>query len=307
MRSKASVNNRMLASAIRELAASSNPVRIAAGFFSKTVQIWDLNSREMTCEFPTVFCSGAKNLAISPVGGTLVVGLSKSNGKVIAYEIPGGRKLWEQSVIYPSSLSFHPSGESVLCTKNRQSVLRFDIHTGEIVEMIDGAKRYLEEASGDALQVPAKGNNGLPLLIGSSQTHILTGVGSIILDARFSLDSVCLSEMGGAVRCFSRAAGELRWAFEPGARSHVQRLHYSQKLNAFFGVLWNPEKAKSRTLLKFDPETGAREQVCQFDAWEFVFLETMNQLVTSAGEIWDLSNGALVGRLAFPLKEYPDR
>ncbi|MGO4210717.1 hypothetical protein AB4043_07795 [Terriglobus sp. YAF25] len=92
----------MLNSAIRELAASSSSARIAAGLFKETVQIWDLNSREIICEFPTVFCSGAGNLSISPFGEILVTGLSKSLGKVAAYDIPSGGKLWEQRVLFQS-------------------------------------------------------------------------------------------------------------------------------------------------------------------------------------------------------------
>jgi hypothetical protein len=77
-------------------------------------------------------------------------------------------------------------------------------------------------------------------------------------------------------------------------------------MDVFFGILWDFEKGGPRTLLRFDPTNGACERVCEFHSWEEVFVDTVNQLVTSAGEIRDLSNGALVGRLAFPRREYPD-
>jgi hypothetical protein len=35
-------------------------------------------------------------------------------------------------------------------------------------------------------------------------------------------------------------------------------------------------------------------------------MDAPDRIVTSAGEIRNLSNGNLVGRLAFPQKEYPD-
>jgi hypothetical protein len=58
--------------------------------------------------------------------------------------------------------------------------------------------------------------------------------------------------------------------------------------------------------MRFDVTSGACERVCDLDSWEEIFLDTVDQLVTSRGEVRDLSNGALVGQLAFPLREYPD-
>jgi hypothetical protein len=41
--------------------------------------------------------------------------------------------------------------------------------------------------------------------------------------------------------------------------------------------------------------------------WDVTFLDAADQLVTTSGEIRNLSDGTLVGRLAFPQKEYhPD-
>jgi hypothetical protein len=48
------------------------------------------------------------------------------------------------------------------------------------------------------------------------------------------------------------------------------------------------------------------ERVCDLDSWDVAFVDATDQLVTSSGEIRDLSDGALVGRLSFPLREYPD-
>jgi hypothetical protein len=82
---------------------------MAAAFFEKMIQIWDLKSQRRISEFPTIFCSGARNLALAPVGAMLVAGASTIDGEVAAYELPSGRKLWERQLVYPSSLQFHPS------------------------------------------------------------------------------------------------------------------------------------------------------------------------------------------------------
>ena len=297
----------MFASAIRELATSNNPQWVAAAFFERTIQIWDLKSQEKINEFQTVFCTGANNLALAPLGGILVAGLSRNSGRVAAYKLPSGKKIWEQRLIYPSSLRFHPSGQSILCIRNERSILRIDAHSGDILEVIDGTSRYIEDASENFLRIPIEKGNiqiGLP---GKGHAFNVDARGLWLLDAKFSPHSVCLSQARGTVRCISYIEGKLLWEFDPGSSSHVLRLHYSPTQNAFFGVLRNFEKGGPRHLMRFDAARGLPELVCEFDSWEEVFLDTADQLVTSAGEIRDLSNGNVVGRLAFPQREYhPD-
>ena len=301
-----------IASAIRELAASPNSTWIAAALFEKTVQIWDLKSQTRAAEFPTVFCSGAYNLALAPFGRVLVAGLSQSRGCVAAYDVPSGKKIWEQKIVYPTQLRFHPSGRSIVCTSNRQSVLRLDVGTGNVLEEIDGARRHIEDASGDALMIPSDTGSSVRLIQKSGRAYNIDGPSPRMLGAEFSPGSVCLSEsgsylakVGGSVRCFSRADGSLEWLFDPGPNRHVGSMHYSPGKDAFFGILWDFGEKGVRSLLKFDPSSGAHEQICQFRSWDEVFLDE-DQLVTSAGEIRDLSDGTVVGRLSFPLREYPD-
>jgi WD40 repeat protein len=108
----------MLASAIRELAVSKETQWIAAAFFEKTIQIWEPSSQKKISEFPAVFRMGARNLAFSPSGTTLVTGKTAAHGgKIAAYEVPSGKKLWEQKLIFPRLLRFDPSGESILGAK----------------------------------------------------------------------------------------------------------------------------------------------------------------------------------------------
>jgi WD40 repeat protein len=296
----------MLASAIRELAASRTPTWMAAAFFEKMIQIWDLKSQRRISEFPTIFCSGARNLALAPVGAMLVAGASTIDGEVAAYELPSGRKLWERQLVYPSSLQFHPSGHSILCTSNHRSIFCLDITTGDTLEVIEGVRRYIDGPSGDALSIPVKeGNNGFHL-IGGGHDFNISRLGFAVLDAEFSPHFVCLSEARGPVRCIDRIDGKLKWMFDTGTDNHVLRLHYSPRMDAFFGIQRDFKEEGSRHLLRFDATTGVCERVCDLDSWDEVFLGTVDQLVTSSGEIRDLSDGALVGRLAFPLREYPD-
>jgi WD40 repeat protein len=297
----------VIASAIRELATSKSSTIIAAGMFKTTVQLWDLTSQVKICEIPTVFCTGAKNLALSPTGEMLVAGLSLNHGKVAAYEIPTGRKIWEHSLCYPSSLHFHPSGQSLLCTRNNQSVLRLDIQTGSVMEVVKEVSSCIEEpSSGASILYVERGDEAIRI-IRRDHGFSFAKTGFALLDAQFSPHFVCVSEARGLVRCINLIDGTLRWKFDPGKGSHVLRLHYSSGMDLIFGILRNFEMGGPRTLIRFNPANGTHERVCELDSWEEIFLETVDQLVTSAGEIRDLSSGFCVGRLDFPMREYrPD-
>jgi hypothetical protein len=297
----------MLASAIRELAASKNPERIAAAYFEERIQIWDVNSQTMVSEFPTVFCSGANCMALAPDAGMIATGFSKTSGRVAAYEVRSGAKLWEQRLIYPRLLRFSPSGESILCTNDNRSIVRFDVHTGTTLEVIEGIEQYIEGPYRDVLVVPVQEGKEPFRLSSRDRNFNISRLSFALLDAKFSPRSICLTEAKGKVRCISCLDGGLEWAFDPGVDRHVLRLHYSSSMNAFWGILQelNKKGRSARHLVKFDATTGAYEQVCELESWAEVFLDAADLLVTSAGEIVGLSNGVLVGRLAFPQREYP--
>lgn len=303
----------MKASAIRELASSKNSMLIASAFFNEIVQIWDLMSKEKVGEFSTVFSTGAKNLALAPLGRSLVAGSSKDRGCVAAYEVPSGRKIWEQRLRYPSSLRFGAGGQSVFCTRNRDSVVCLDLGTGTILNVIERSKQFVEGPSGSALSIPVEQGNDPIRLIQENHTFMIERPSIAVLDVQFSPHSVCICEaggyssgQGGPVRCISGLDGSLQWKFEPGAGIHVVRLHYSPTVDAFFGILCNFEKARDRSLVRFDAICGTVDKLCDLDSWEEAFVGAADQLVTSSGEIRDLASGAVVGRLPFPVKEYPD-
>jgi WD40 repeat protein len=291
----------MLRSVIREFAVSKDPQRLAAAHFEKTIQIWDLDSQKLISEFPTIFCSGARNLALAPDARMLVAGLSKPRGKVVAYEVQTGKELWERKFVYPSSLRFEPTGQFVVCSEDRSLVLHLDANTGATVQSTKGISQYIEGPQGVTLSAPAKRSDPLRLIAGEHSVQI-DRLGFAVLDAAFSPHCLCLTEAKGPVRCISYRDGGFRWVFDPSRDGHVVRLHYSQSVDAFFGVLFSFNGQGSRHLLRFDVVTGDYERICKLDSWEEVFLTTRDRIVTSAGEIRNLSNGELVGQLAFPLE-----
>jgi WD40 repeat protein len=294
----------LIASAIREFAVSKNPQLIAAAYFEKTIQIWNPLTQEQIDEISTIYSFGARNLAFSPDARLLIAGRSTTSGKVAAYEVPSGRMLWEQKLIYPSRLKFSLAGDSILCSVRQSSTVRLDSQTGAVLERLRGVEKRIEGACGESLDIPAREDKPIRLLARSGNFDI-SKAGFAVLDAQFSPDAVCLTEANGPVRCFSSLDGQLKWLFDPGNDHHVLRVHYSPRLEAFFGTLWDFKTAR-RHLLKFGTVSGACQQICELNSWEDAFLDATDQLITSAGEIIDLASGEIAGRVKFPQTEYPD-
>jgi WD40 repeat protein len=301
----------MIGSDISELAASKKSTLIAAAFGEKTVQVWDLRSQKAICEFATVFLMGARNLALAPDAGILVTGLSGARGAVAAYEVPSGKKLWDRKrLVYPSMLEFDSTGQSIFCTVNDcRRLLRLEVGSGTTLEEIKGISRQIDGTYGATLTVPSRKSKKTYRLTAGDHSFDVLPLSFGLLDVTFSPHSVCLTEAGGPVRCMSCDDGKLQWTFNPGTDSHVLRVYYSPRLNTFFGVLMNFKTKRTPTrLVRFDVTSGVCEQLCDldWDAWEVAFLAVSDQLVTTSGEIRNLSDGVLVGRLAFPQREYPD-
>jgi hypothetical protein len=304
----------MLASTIREMSVSEKSACLAAAYFETMIQIWDLQSRTMINEFPTIFCSGARNLAIAPGANVLVTGLSEGQGqgKVAAYEVPSGRLLWEhRGLTYPTRLRFSESGEYIWCSIGRRSsraVKRLRVTDGFVLQVIEATKECVEGQYGRDLIVFGDNEQGTFSLVGGGAEFQIPRTTFALLDASFAPDCVCLTESGGPVRCINYSDGTESWRFDPGEDSHVLALHYSSKRALFYGVLRHLKKGGNRSVLDYNPITGQQMRICDLDfsSWEQVFLTGVDHLVGSSGEIIDLSNGTILAKLDFPLKEYPD-
>jgi outer membrane protein assembly factor BamB len=296
----------MIASSIRELAAGRNTLQICAAFVEDTVQIWDLTTLRQFSQFEARFATGAKALAMHPNGTQIVTGASAPAGVVTAYA-PTGSVLWERrGLAYPARLRFSPSGHYVYCTLDDQRVEKIDSQTGETFAVIKQARHIFE------------GPYGYSLIVSSARSAYVVkddrrsaGAGFdidkltfAVLDVAFDPDRIYITESGGPLRCIDLGArGEL-WRFDPPKGSHFLRLYWSPMDEHLYGVLRHYEKGLFRHLIRFDRELGNTERVCHLESWEEAFVEKTHQMVTSAGDLIDLSNGLVVGKLAFPQREY---
>jgi len=93
--------------------------------------------------------------------------------------------------------------------------------------------------------------------------------------------------------------------FLPERGSHVLKLWFRNADNNFYGVLWQYQTGGFRQLVKLDAKSGEATGLCSLDSWEETYCERLDCVVTSRGELINLSEGAILHRLEFPLKDYP--
>lgn len=295
----------MKASAIKELAAARRVPLICAAFNEGTVQTWDLLTRKKTGAFAASFASGARNLSIHPSGESVVTGVSSRKGKIASYKTSSGERMWLQDQLpYPARIRFGSSEEHVFCTVDNRRVDRIDARTGSKTGVFQNTSLYVEGPNGRAFTSPSSGPD---YLLRNGAAIPIPKLTSYLLDVAFGVDRLCITESRGPLRCLSSRTGEEHWRYTPPDGSHALTLHFNRLDGCFYGVVWHYEKNHFRYLLRFDAETGKFSSVRNLNSWEEAFSEATQQLVTSSGEIIDLSNGEAIGELDFPLQEYPDR
>jgi len=295
----------MIGSAIRELSAARTVPLICAGFVESTVQIWDLLTQQKTGEFAAHFEFGSTNLALHPGGESVVTGISAKRGSIASYKVPNGELIWLRDRLPdPGRIRFSQSGKHVSFSFNTRRIERVDALTGNTTEVLRQIDHYIEGPNGYALTVPSTGST---YLLRKEHEIPIPKLTFAVLDVAFGPDRLCITESTGPVRCLDYLTGAEHWRYTPLEGSHVLGLHYNRLDDFFYGVVWHYEKGQFRYLARFDAETSQPTRLRSLSSWEEVFSEATQQLVTSSGEIIDLSSGEIAGELAFPRKEYPDR
>lgn len=299
----------MIGPAVRQLAAARNTSWICAAFVEKIIQVWDLATRRQIGQFDSVFDFGAHNLALHPDGRWIVAGRSgRRSGVVVSYDGPGGAILWRRDrLAFPAGLQFSPSGSHVYYTSDNRSVHKVDAEAGQ-TSVIRGTCNYFEGPYGFDLIIPSSAS--APYVVSTtdaSEKFTVSRLSFAVLGTAFSPDCVFLTESGGSVRCVDCVQRNERWRFDPPDGSHVLSLHWSKLEQSAYGVLWHYERGLFRYLVRFDSNHGRVEKLCELHSWDEAFVDLRHELITSHGDIIDLSTGQAVDKVPFPQMEYPDK
>jgi WD40 repeat protein len=280
----------MVASAIRSIASGHSSSLIAAAFFERTVQIWNLRAADLIVQFETVYLFGGEKgrLALAP-NGTQVVTAAWSAGRlggVASYAAHTGSLLWHRTDLKQTqSVSFAPDGLSVWCSPQSGPTKRLSAKTGETLEEFRGSPRIFKSNFSDKMLLEYRNSERAYILQATNSRQLIQRCSFAILDAAFAPDSVCLACAGGPLRCVELSNSSERWRFSPGEGHHLIEVWYRKVDENFYGIVFGYNRGV-RTLMCFNRIDGTPRQVCELtECWAQAFCEETDTLVTSAGDI----------------------
>jgi hypothetical protein len=255
-------------------------------------------------QFETPLDFGGRRLVLSS-DGSLCAAASWRGGRrggVAGYEAQTGIAVWHRPKLAETQcLSFSADGAGLWYMPDTGSTLLLDARKGDTIEKLVGVKKVFEDPKGIARLLVRK--RGLYL-------QIPTGVVRLrpqkVLDAVLDGTQVCISEMGSLLRCFDYAGAEL-WQFDAGPGSHLIRLWSDPLRGLYYGVSLNYADQKYHPrLLVFDRNSGSHKIVAALGSWSIDATAKLDRLVTKDGNICRMSDGADLGCLHFPQREYAD-
>jgi WD40 repeat protein len=299
----------MLASAIRSITSGLSSSLVAAAFFERTVQIWNLHEARLIAEFETVYYFGGENgrLALAPDGGQCVTAAWRAGrrGGVACYDTSTGAVLWHRSDLTRSQyVIFAGDGQSVWCCPEGGPTKRLSAKSGETQEELRGSPRIFDGGVVRGVLLEYRHSQRDYALQTAKSRNRVPRCSFAILDAAFAPDAVCVAEAHGPLRCLDLANARERWRFTPEKDHHVVQVRYRAVDENFYGVLYG-FNVKVRTLVRWDHLDGTTRQVCELpNSWAEAFCAQTDTIVTSAGNIISLSDGRHVGTLAFPQRDY---
>jgi outer membrane protein assembly factor BamB len=297
----------MSASSIHNLATSNRSTRVAAAVFEKTVQIWDLKTRERINEFETVFRFGGSRLTLDPTGEKCVAAAWKKGkgGGVACYEAATGKVIWHrQDLRHTQRVRFSPDGIAVWCVQESSPTKLLDSANGKTLKSIVGLKNLFDSVYSPELLLEKRKRD---YILRKDKPVKISRLTFAILDAAFGPHSLVISESGGSVRCIATSTGTELWRHSPVNGSHFLKLWYRPNDGNFYGVLWDFQEDIFRYLVRLKANSGEPGVLCQLNSWQEAHCSELDCIVTSRGDLIDLSAGSTLYRLNFPQRDYPDR
>jgi WD40 repeat protein len=297
----------MKASAIRCMAASKRSSRLATVASEGQVQIWDVETRELLQEFASVFSFGGNRLTLDPLGQRCIAAAWNPgrHGGVACYDANTGKLIWQrQDLRQTQRVRFSPGGEAAWCVPESGPAKLLDAASGKTLDVLIGLRDLFDSEYSAHLLLEKRKRD---YILREERTVRIPRLTFAILDVAFGPRSLAISESGGPVRCIDSSTGVELWRRSLGQHVHFLRLWYRESDSNFYGVQWEFQTGSFRSLMQLDGNSGEPKVICQLNSWEEVYCAKFDCIITSSGEVRDLSDGRLLHRVQFPQADYPDR
>jgi outer membrane protein assembly factor BamB len=281
---------------VRHLAvAQSDADLFVTAAFERSATLWSLRQRMKLSEINANFDFGGTRLAILQSAAFCVLAMARFCGPITVCDTQG-TPLWSRSdlveiqQIMPISNAVNPMIGIGLEDKPYRIV---DARNGADICALDQIKELYTGLAGSHL-LGATSRRSIRLVTLDFKKlweHRLKSFA--VLHGGVSSDQVVYSEASGAVYCFD-FTGNLQWEFIPEKHRHVLRVVWSQVLGKWAVVDWNYESGGSKRLLQLDDKGKALLIADLDEVEETEFFANGNYLVTSNGNILDVSLGEVV-------------
>lgn len=287
---------------IRQIAASWAGRTIAAAEFQRRVETWDLDRGERIAEFDTTV-EFAGRLAVTADGTCIVASAYHKHG-LACYSATNGQELWRRKDLKKVQvLRFSMDDRLVLCKPYPQPYQILDRDTGETVGTIPRVRKTWESALG-AFCVHEKRY----LIAMTSEGKRLTTIRPereeyAFMAVAFGPEHLCVSEVGGDLRCFHLPDGGLCWRHHveelKGGLAYVCAVCYAEREDCFVGILMLDNRdglGLTYDLLKFAPSPEQPQVLAHplAGGHTTAFAQRGSRLITSTGEVLDTATGERV-------------
>jgi len=324
----------MIASAIRQMAASRSSNIVVAGEFEKRVHIFDIDTGALTCRFDAGLDFGGRRLAVSDDGKLCATGAYHRHG-VSLHDTANGTLLWQRKDLKRiQGLRFSIKDKnSIFAFFDERSCHLLNVDDGKTAGKIRGMKWTVESPFDEVQYVDEDGH--FHLLDCSTRKKIGRKEVYIPQDAAFAPRRLLAKECDSPkdpwiydpkqpqhIVCYSVGDFSEQWRLEKNdprilppmgdvVRDGLfEELGFCSSTNEVICVFWDcePLATRAKDLLYIDLDVGNVRRKIRLNNLPScsTFANRDRFLVTSEGQVVDVETGKTLRKLQVPLRDYPD-
>ena len=272
----------------------------ATAEFQDKVTLWSVGGRTRLTQIRTVLDFGAKRLVVLQEQGFGLLSAANFYGPVNAYDLEGNVIWSRKDLVGVQQLAAIPSQRELMIGvgSDGQPYRILSALDGKEITKLDGIKEvYASSTTPLILAITAQRSiclTELRLTEVHSTTIWKRPLESFaVLHGCLSSKEVAYSEAGGAVYCLDMR-GKQKWVVNPEKNRHFLRLAWNQVAARWMAIDWDYARGGAKRLLEIS-ETGVVRLVTDLgEPAESEFFATGERLVTSNGDILDISSGQVV-------------
>ncbi len=310
-------------SSVRQLATSDGGSLVAAAEATQRVHIFDLESYSRVAAFETILDFGGRRLALAADGRYCAAGAYIAQG-VAVYDAISGRLVWQRKNLKKvQRVQFRKDGSALLASVEGGPTYILDAQTGvtrgtlpKVTDLQQSpfSSTQLACSSGWYVLRSESGESKIDLRAPGNFCQAAFTPRSVVLEALEPTGVVVAGarpspqeQLHVIVSC-SLADGQSRWRHLLPPGTNIQRLGFAEEAGEVIAVVWSFVSGDDKRLIRLDMDSGSvrHEQPLRGPPYATEFANRGRLLVTSDGDVINIADGIVAGRLSFPRASHPE-